>query len=96
MYQPLYSSRPGGQRLPVVGSLRTARRWTLATIVLLVALAVPASASRRVVDGAGRTLTLPDRPHRIEPRAVKRRPKKYTRLNRPRHELRQALLKATG
>jgi len=39
---------------------------------------------------------LPDRPHRIEPRAVKRRPKKYTRLNRPRHELQQILLKATG
>lgn len=39
---------------------------------------------------------LPDRPHRIEPRAVKRRPKKYTRLNKPRHQLREALLKATG
>ncbi len=37
-----------------------------------------------------------NRPHRVEPRAVKRRPKKYTRLNRPRHELQQILLKATG
>lgn len=39
---------------------------------------------------------LPARPHRIEPRAVKRRPKKYARLNKPRHQLRQALLRATG
>lgn len=39
---------------------------------------------------------LPDRPDRIEPRAVKRRPKKYARLNKPRHQLRQALLRGTG
>jgi len=32
---------------------------------------------------------LPDRPNRIEPRAVKRRPKNYRRLTRPRHEARQ-------
>jgi hypothetical protein len=38
---------------------------------------------------------LPWRPHRIEPRAVKRRPKEYDLLNRPRHELRQALLRET-
>jgi len=39
---------------------------------------------------------LPHRPGRIEPRAVKRRPKEYDRLNRPREELRQALLRKTG
>jgi hypothetical protein len=39
---------------------------------------------------------LPHRPGRIEPRAVKRRPKEYDRLNRPRQELRQALLRKTG
>ena len=39
---------------------------------------------------------LPHRPGRIEPRAVKRRPKEYDRLNRPREELRQALLGKTG
>jgi IS4 transposase len=32
---------------------------------------------------------VPDRPGRIEPRAVKRRPKQYPRLNRPRRILRQ-------
>jgi hypothetical protein len=34
----------------------------------------------------------PDRPGRVEPRAVKRRPKEYDRLNRPRQELRKRLL----
>jgi len=40
--------------------------------------------------------TLPYRPGRLEPRAVKRRPKEYDRLNKPRQELRQALLRKTG
>jgi len=31
---------------------------------------------------------------RVEPRAVKRRPKEYALLNRPRHEMRIALLRA--
>jgi len=62
MHPLLFRSRPGGPRLPIAGSLRAAL-WP--TLLLLVALVVPASASRRVVDGAGRTLTLPDRPHRI-------------------------------
>jgi hypothetical protein len=34
----------------------------------------------------------PNRPHRVEPRAIKRRPKEYDRLNRPRQELRNRLL----
>jgi len=36
---------------------------------------------------------LPHRPNRIEPRAVKRRPKQYDRLNRPRRQMRKALLR---
>ena len=39
---------------------------------------------------------LPYRPGRIEPRAVKRRPKEYDLLNKPRQEMRQALLRKTG
>jgi len=35
---------------------------------------------------------LPRRPNRIEPRAVKRRPKQYALLNKPRHVMRKALL----
>jgi hypothetical protein len=35
---------------------------------------------------------VPDRPNRLEPRAVKRRPKEYDLLNRPRHQMRKALL----
>ena len=34
----------------------------------------------------------PHRPNRVEPRAVKRRPKQYSLLNQPRHQLRNALL----
>jgi len=34
----------------------------------------------------------PDRPGRVEPRAVKRRPKEYDRLNKPRAELRAELM----
>ena len=37
--------------------------------------------------------TLPNRPHRLEPRALKRRPKPYKLLNRPRNEMRNALLR---
>ena len=33
-----------------------------------------------------------DRPNRCEPRAVKRRPKEYERMKKPRAELRAALL----
>lgn len=32
---------------------------------------------------------VPERPHRLEPRAVKRRPKPYDRLNRPRHLMKE-------
>jgi hypothetical protein len=39
---------------------------------------------------------LPLRPGRIEPRAVKRRPKEYDLLNKPRHELRLALWRKTA
>jgi hypothetical protein len=36
---------------------------------------------------------LPHRPDRVEPRAVKRRPKQYSLLTKPRHVLRERLLK---
>lgn len=36
----------------------------------------------------------PKRPDRVEPRAVKRRPKAYPRMDRPRHELRNMLMSA--
>jgi hypothetical protein len=35
----------------------------------------------------------PDRPGRVEPRVVKRRPKQYSRMTRPRRELRKHLMK---
>lgn len=41
-------------------------------------------------------LVHPARPGRFEPRAVKRRPKEYDRLNRPRKELKEMILKNQG
>lgn len=38
-------------------------------------------------------LVNPFRPHRVEPRCVKRRPKKFPWLQKPRHRMRQLLLK---
>lgn len=43
--------------------------------------------------GAIASLKLPHRPGRVEPRAVKRRPKEYPRLMRPRHIARAHLLR---
>ena len=37
--------------------------------------------------------TIPDRPGRLEPRAVKRRPKPYKLMNRPRDEMRKAQMR---
>ena len=35
---------------------------------------------------------IPWRPNRVEPRAIKRRPKEYERLNQPRKVLKEKLL----
>ena len=40
------------------------------------------------------TQEVPYRPHRIEPRVKKRRPKKYRLMNKPRGDLRAALIGA--
>jgi hypothetical protein len=40
------------------------------------------------------TQEVPNRPNRIEPRVKKRRPKKYNLMNKPRAELRAALIGA--
>lgn len=45
-----------------------------------------------LLTGLGRR-RLPHRPHRVEPRAVKRRPKQHWLLTKPRHALRARLLK---
>ena len=45
------------------------------------------------VPRLGAVRRVPDRPGRLEPRAVKRRPKEYDRLNQPRDVLRKRLLR---
>jgi hypothetical protein len=37
---------------------------------------------------------VPDRPDRVEPRALKRRPKEYDRMTRPRSQMREQLLQS--
>ena len=39
----------------------------------------------------GKLVVNPHRPGRIEPRAIKRRPKEYDRLNKPRKQLRKII-----
>ncbi len=46
----------------------------------------------QLLAGLGRR-RLPHRPHRVEPRAVKRRPKQHWLLTKPRHVLRERLIK---
>ena len=46
----------------------------------------------QLLTGLGRR-RLPHRPHRVEPRAVKRRPKQHWLLTKPRHVLRARLLR---
>jgi hypothetical protein len=49
-------------------------------------------ATAQVGDPLPALVVNPRRPGRLEPRAVKRRPKPYQLLNRPRHELTQRLI----
>jgi hypothetical protein len=52
---------------------------------------------RSAKQGAGlcKLVVNPDRPNRVEPRVVKRRPKAYDRMTRPRAELRRRLLEGS-
>ena len=55
----------------------------------------PAREHRRLYDELLRLLAreiVPDRPHRVEPRVRKRRPKNYPLMTRPRHVLKKELL----
>ena len=65
-------------------------------LLALVSHACPRSAFKRLYRRLMRDLASdlnPDRPFRVEPRAVKRRPKQYDLLNQPRAVLRAKLLK---
>ena len=49
-------------------------------------------ASANAGEALPKIVVNPDRPDRVEPRVVKRRPKEYDRTTRPRAELRRQLL----
>ena len=48
--------------------------------------------SAQETEALGKLVVNPYRPGRVEPRVVKRRPKEYDRMTRPRAELRRELL----
>ncbi len=51
--------------------------------------------SAKAGEALGKIVVNPDRPDRVEPRVVKRRPKEYDRMTQPRAELRRRLLGAS-
>jgi len=72
------------ERISFTGTLDAFRHFSAA-----LARCRHACQRRRVWNELLRTLAadlVPARPHRLEPRAVKRRPKAYALLNRPRHQ----------
>ena len=75
------------ERISFKGSVDSVRQYSLA-----IAQARHAKKRRELVRDLLRVLAtdlVPDRPHRREPRAVKRRPKPYPLLNRPRRQFRE-------
>ena len=74
-------------RLSFKTTLATVRNWESRTDEPQAAFGL----SLRMLDYLAQAL-IPHRPNRIEPRAIKRRPKEYDRLNQPRPILRQRLL----
>ena len=70
-------------RLSFKGTVATLRQWTP---LLAPALFVCRLARRELLRVIAADL-VPRRPDRSEPRAVKRRPKSYQLLSKPRHEM---------
>ena len=52
--------------------------------------------SAKAGEALGKIVVNPNRPDRVEPRVVKRRPKEYDRMTQPRAELRKKLLGASA
>jgi Transposase DDE domain len=75
------------ERISFKGSVDSVRQYSL-----VIAQAHHAKKYRELVRELLRVLAadlVPERPHRHEPRAVKRRPKPYPLLNRPRHQFKE-------
>jgi len=71
-------------RISFKGTVATLRQWA----PVMAAASLDKRRRRRLLNALLECLardTLPIRPNRVEPRAVKRRPKNYQRLTKPRH-----------
>jgi hypothetical protein len=71
------------ERLSFKGTVDTLRQWSPLFAPQLFAFTRARKELLRIIAAD----QVPDRPHRAEPRAVKRRPKNYQRLTRPRHQM---------
>ncbi len=76
------------QRLSFKGTVATARKWAplLATVI---DDAKRHHMTQALLDAIARD-PVPHRPNRSEPRAIKRRPKNYQRLTKPRHQFKES------
>jgi putative transposase len=90
----LQSALPEGRSMRTM-SFTTALQ-TIAASYVQIATASPAQSTRLIEAAAAGLPAAPPvghRPHRVEPRAIKRRPKPHDLLTKPRDEARAALLK---
>jgi hypothetical protein len=78
-------------RLSFKTALSTVRQWETAFAQSHAHSATREALLQHMLQYIARAI-IPDRPDRIEPRAIKRRPKEYDRLNKPRSVMRQRLI----
>ncbi len=78
-------------RLSFKTALSTVRQWESAFVRRSAHSTTLEALVQHMLQYIARAV-IPDRPDRIEPRAIKRRPKEYDRLNKPRSVMKQRLI----
>ena len=81
-------------RLSFKTALSTVRQWETAFAQRQAHSTTPEALLLHMLQYIARAV-VPERPDRIEPRAIKRRPKEYDRLNKPRSIMKQRLIEQT-
>ena len=76
--------------------LAAAKRQKVAVSRISFASALHWMRSAKEGDELARLAVVPDRPNRMEPRVLKRRPKEYDRMVRPREKMREELRSVIG
>jgi hypothetical protein len=86
MLQAAHAAQRELDRISFKGTCQTLREWAT---VLAIARPRQRDSLRSAMLSAIARAPIPARPNRTEPRAKKRRPKNYQRLNKPRHEFKE-------